>query len=76
MLDVSYSKQALTFLKHADKVLQERLIKKIVNGQKLVRNLRGFIAKNFGKPCPDYSPFCANCIMWGAFETIKEGAER
>ena len=29
MLDVSYSKQALKFLKHADKVLQERLMKKI-----------------------------------------------
>lgn len=29
MLDASYSKQALKFLKHADKVLQERLMKKI-----------------------------------------------
>ncbi len=51
------------------------MVKKRAKEQKFVRNLREYIAKNFGKPCPDYSPFCANCIMWDAFETIKEGAE-
>jgi len=43
--------------------------------QKTLHELKTFIAKNYGKRCRDYNPFCANCIMWHAYDTIKEGAE-
>ncbi|MFA6268946.1 MAG: hypothetical protein WCW13_02440 [archaeon] len=31
------------------------------------------LKKNFGKKCEDYNPLCATCIMWHAYETLKEG---
>ena len=42
---------------------------------RFVRELRQFVAKNYGKRCADYNPFCAACVMWHAFDTIKEGTE-
>lgn len=42
--------------------------------QKNLNELKKFIAKNFGKRCKDYDPFCTVCIMWHAYDTIKEGA--
>ena len=41
--------------------------------RKLAQNLKQYIAKNFGKRCKDHNPFCTLCIMWDAFDTIKEG---
>lgn len=38
----------------------------------IVKSLKKEIEKEFGKKCKDYNPFCANCILWNAFETIKE----
>ena len=43
--------------------------------QKIINDLKQHIARNFGKKCKEYNPFCANCIMWHAYETIKEGAK-
>ena len=43
--------------------------------QGIIRDLKQFITKNYGKRCPDYNPFCGTCIMWDAYDTIKEGAE-
>lgn len=40
---------------------------------KFLLELKKFIAKNYGKRCPDYNQFCAVCIMWHAYDTIKEG---
>ena len=42
---------------------------------KFVLELKKFIAKNYSKKCPDYDPFCAVCIMWHSYETIKGGVE-
>lgn len=41
--------------------------------RKLVQDLKHWVAKNYGKRCKDYNPFCTVCIMWDAFDTIKEG---
>jgi len=41
----------------------------------LINKLKKEIKKGYGKPCNDYNPFCANCTMWKAFETIKEGLD-
>jgi len=43
--------------------------------RKLVQDLKHWVAKNYGKRCKDYNPFCTVCIMWDAFDTIKEGAD-
>lgn len=42
---------------------------------KTIGVIKKLIIKNYGKKCPDYNPLCAVCIMWHAFETIKEGLE-
>ncbi|MBT4191824.1 MAG: hypothetical protein HOE11_00800 [Candidatus Diapherotrites archaeon] len=39
----------------------------------LIKKLKKQIEKEYGKKCKDFDPFCANCIMWKAFETINEG---
>lgn len=39
----------------------------------ILEELKNEIKKNYGKKCKDYNPFCAGCIMWGAYDTIKEG---
>ncbi len=44
-------------------------------GRKLINDLKTYITKNYGKRCKDYSPLCVLCIMWHAFDTIKEGAD-
>jgi len=33
------------------------------------------IENQYGKRCKEHNPFCATCIMWGAFDTLKEGFE-
>ncbi len=43
--------------------------------RRLIRELRRFVTKNYGKRCKTYNPFCAACVMWHAFDTIEEGAE-
>ncbi len=41
--------------------------------EEIVKKLKKEIEKEYGKKCNDYNPFCANCIMWKAFDTIEEG---
>ena len=43
--------------------------------RRFIRELRRFVAENYGKRCKDYNPFCAACVMWHAFDTITEGTE-
>lgn len=43
--------------------------------RKGLKELKKTIEKNFGKKCKNYNPFCTVCIIWHAFETIKEGLE-
>jgi hypothetical protein len=43
--------------------------------QKNFHELEKIIVKNFGKKCKDYNPFCNCCIMWQAYDTIKEGLD-
>lgn len=47
-------------------------------GEKMKKNLREikkFMAKNYGKKCKQYNPFCSICIMWHSYHTMKEGIE-
>ena len=34
------------------------------------------IKKSFGKRCKDYNPFCVACVMWHAYDTLKEGLDK
>lgn len=43
--------------------------------KKNLLELKKFIIKNYGKRCKEYNPFCTACIIWHAFDTIKEGIE-
>ena len=40
---------------------------------KTLKLLEKELKKNFGKRCKDYNPLCATCIMWHAYDTLKEG---
>ena len=42
-------------------------------GREMIKKLKNEIEKGYGKKCKDYNPFCASCIIWRAFETIKQG---
>jgi hypothetical protein len=44
-------------------------------GEEIIKKLEKEVEKGYGKKCKDYNPFCANCIIWKAFETIKEGLD-
>ena len=43
--------------------------------KKILNPLEKQIKKSYGKRCRDYNPFCVNCIMWHAYDTLKEGLE-
>lgn len=54
-------------MKTAEKMANKKI-------RKAVEGLKQWITKNYGKRCAEYNQFCAACIMWHAFDTIKEGA--
>lgn len=37
-----------------------------------LKELKKHIQKGWGKPCPDFSPLCGNCIIRRAWETMNE----
>lgn len=43
--------------------------------KEIIKQLEKEIKEGYGKKCKDYNPFCVNCIMWKALETIKEGLD-
>lgn len=42
----------------------------------MLNQLEKQIKKSFGKRCKEYDPFCAACIMWHAYDTLKEGLNK
>lgn len=37
----------------------------------MIKDLKKYLTKNWGKKCKDYSALCATCQVWRAFEEIE-----
>ena len=43
--------------------------------KELLKQLRKRITKEFGRKCKDYHPMCFVCMVWHAYDVLKEASE-
>jgi hypothetical protein len=39
--------------------------------EKILRRLKKYARKNWGKKCPDFNDFCHVCLIWRSIEDIE-----